>query len=166
MKVSKRGEYALRALIDLVMAHSSGRTLVRASEIVEYENIPAPFLEQIFVQLREAGFIDAKRGKAGGYYLAKPADTITVGQIVRLIDGPLAPIACVSQTCYEKCSCPDEQHCGLRILMLDVRNAIADILDKYTLAEVAGVAIHKLRQSGLPLPLSLKQETPAPDYMI
>ena len=77
-----------------------------------------------------------KRGKFGGYRLAKPAGKITIGQVVRVIDGPLAPIGCVSQTAYEKCTCPDEAHCGLRMLMLDVRNAIAGILDRYTLADV------------------------------
>jgi Rrf2 family protein len=159
MKLSKRGEYALRGLIDLALAHAAGRPMIRLVEIIEKENIPTAFLEQIFMQLREAGFVEAKRGKFGGYSLAKPADTITVGQIVRLIDGPLAPIGCVSQTNYEKCSCPDEDHCGLRMLMLDVRNSIANILDKYTLAQVAEVTIQKLRRDGLPLPFSLTPKT-------
>jgi len=79
---------------------------------------------------------------------------ITIGQVVRLIDGPLAPIGCVSQTAYEKCTCPDEEHCGLRMLMLDVRNAIAGILDRYTLADVVEVTLRKLRRDGLPLPFS------------
>lgn len=154
MKLSKRGEYALRGLIDLALAREAGRTMVRLAEIVEKENIPTAFLEQIFMQLREAGFIDAKRGKNGGYFLAKPADMITVGQIVRLIDGPLAPIGCVSQTHYERCSCPDEEHCGLRMLMLDVRNSISNILDRYTLDQVAEVTIRKLRRDGRPIPFA------------
>jgi Rrf2 family protein len=160
MKLSKRGEYALRGLIDLGMAHEAGREMLRVHEIVTKENIPTAFLEQIFAQLRQEGIIDAKRGKNGGYFLARPADTISMGYIVRLIDGPLAPIGCVSQTQYEKCSCPDENHCGLRILMLDVRNAIASILDRYTLAQVVEVTIRALRRDGLPLPFA-KEESAA-----
>jgi Rrf2 family protein len=152
MKLSKRGEYALRGLIDLGIAHQAGRKLLRVQEIVDKERIPTAFLEQIFAQLRQAKIIDAKRGKNGGYFLAQPADTISMGQVVRLIDGPLAPIGCVSQTQYEKCSCPDENHCGLRMLMLDVRNAIATILDRYTLAQVVDVTIRALRRDGLPIP--------------
>jgi len=75
-----------------------------------------------------------------------------MGAVVRLIGGPLAPIGCVSHTQYEKCSCPDEEHCGLRILMLDVRNAIANILDRYTLAHVIDITIRRLKRDGLPLP--------------
>lgn len=155
MKLSKRGEYGLRGMIDLAIAHEAGRPLIRLVEIIEKENIPTAFLEQIFMQLREAGFVEAKRGKNGGYFLAKPADTISIGQIIRLIDGPLAPIGCVSQTSYERCTCPDEENCGLRTLMLDVRNSIAGILDQYTLSQVAGATISKLRKNGLPIPFAL-----------
>lgn len=154
MKLSKRGEYALRALIDLGIAHEAGRKLIRLSEIVQKENIPNAFLEQIFAQLRQNGIVDGKRGKSGGYFLAKPADTISMGAIVRMIDGPLAPISCVSQTKYERCTCPDEEHCGLRMLMLDVRNSIANILDKYTLSEVVEVTLRKLRRDNLPIPFA------------
>jgi Rrf2 family protein len=162
MKLSKRGEYALRALIDLGIAHSAGREMIRLQEIVAKENIPTAFLEQIFAQLRQAGFVDGKRGKGGGYFLAKPADTISMGQIVRLIDGPLAPIGCVSQTAYERCTCPDEEHCGLRMLMMDVRNSIADILDRYTLAQVIDITLRKLRRDNLPIPFSAEAgELPA-----
>lgn len=152
MKISKRGEYALRALIDLGIAHEAGRELVRLQEIVEKEKIPTAFLEQIFMQMREAGFIDAKRGKNGGYFLARPADTISMGSVVRLIDGPLAPIRCVSQTQYERCTCPDEEHCGLRMLMLDVRNSIANILDRYSLGQVVEVTLRKLKRDNMPIP--------------
>jgi hypothetical protein len=84
---------------------------------------------------------------------------ITMGQVVRLIDGPLAPIGCVSQTAYEPCSCPDEVHCGLRMLMLDVRNAIAGILDRYSLADVVEVTLRKMRRDGVPLPFSQSART-------
>jgi Rrf2 family protein len=155
MKLTKRGEYALRALIDMVLAREAGRELIPLKEISEREKIPLPFLEQIFAQLREAGIVDGKRGKNGGFFFAKPPENISMGEVVRLIDGPLAPIGCVSHTAYTKCSCPDEEHCGLRLLMLDVRNAIANILDRYTLAQVSEVSLKKLRQDGIPLPFSL-----------
>ena len=162
MKLSKRGEYALRALIDLGLAQEAGRDLVRLQEIATKENIPLNFLEQIFMQLRGAGLVKAQRGKYGGYFLAKPMDTISMGQVVRLIDGPLAPIKCVSQTQYEPCNCPDEEHCGLRMLMLDVRNAIANVLDRYTLAQIVEVTVRKIRRDALPLPFSLEDTSSAP----
>lgn len=160
MKLTKRGEYALRALIDLAIATQAGRHMLSQKEIAEKENIPLPFLEQIFLQLREAGLVDGKRGKGGGFFLAKPANNITLAEVVRLIDGPLAPISCASMTAYAKCGCPDEAHCGLRMIMLDVRNSISNILDRYTLEQVAEVTIRKLRQHGLPLPFSKSVEVP------
>jgi Rrf2 family protein len=147
MRLSKRGEYTLRALIDLGIAQAQGRPLVQLSELADKERLPGKFLEQIFLQLREAGLIDARRGKGGGYFLAKPTNEIRIGDVVRLIDGPLAPIRCASQTAYERCTCPDEEHCGLRILMLDVRTAISNILDRYTLADVVQVTLRKMKRN-------------------
>ena len=154
MKLSKKGEYALRSLINLGIAEEVKRSRVQVSELADNEQIPVKFLEQIMQALKEAGLITSVRGKFGGYRLAKPAREITIGQVVRLIDGPLAPIGCVSQSAYEKCTCPDEAHCGLRMLMLDVRNAIAGILDRYTLADVVEVTLRKLRRNLVPLPFS------------
>lgn len=154
MKVSKRGEYALRALIDLGIAAELGHPMLRAQEIVARENLPKGFLDQILMQLRKAGLVGTKRGKHGGYFLAKPMDSISIGQVVRLIDGPLAPIHCVSQSSYRKCSCPDESTCGLRMLMLEVRNAISDILDRHTLADAVRRSLDKMRATGVPLPRS------------
>ncbi len=154
MKLSKRGEYALRSLINLGIAAKVGRPLLRVTELAKAEDLPIKFLEQVMQQLREAGFVESERGKHGGYRLAKPASQIHIGAIVRLVDGPLAPIGCVSQTAYEPCNCPDEAHCGLRMLMLDVRNAIASILDRYTLADVVEVTTRSLVRDGLPLPFS------------
>jgi Rrf2 family protein len=154
MKLSKRGEYALRTLINLGIAAEVKRPLVRVSELADHEQLPAKFLEQIMQVLKEDGLVESERGKFGGYRLAKPARQITIGQVVRLIDGPLAPIGCVSVSAYEKCSCPDEAHCGLRMLMLDVRNAIAGILDRYSLADVVEVTLRKLRRDSLPLPFT------------
>lgn len=161
MKLSKRGEYALRTMINLGIAAKVGRRIVRVTELAKAEDIPLKFLEQVMQQLREAGYLESERGKHGGYRLAQPAAKITIGQIVRLIDGPLAPIGCVSLTAYEPCNCPDEAHCGLRMLMLDVRNAIAAILDRYTLADVVEVTTRKMSTSGYPLPFSNPIETPA-----
>jgi Rrf2 family protein len=157
MKLSKRGEYALRALIDFGIAYELGRPLLKIGELVEKERLPVKFLEQILTQLRGAGFIETKRGKAGGYFLAKPPREISLGQVIRLIDGPLAPISCVSVTAYEPCTCPDEAHCGLRMLMLDVRNAIARILDRYVLGDVVEITLRKMRRDGVPIPFMVEQ---------
>ena len=146
MRLSKRGEYALRALIDLGIASELGWPLLQTSQLAAKERLPIKFLEQIFTQLKAAGYVKSKRGKLGGYSLAKKMDQIRFGSVIRLIDGPLAPIRCVSQTAYSRCSCPDEAHCGLRMLMLDVRNAIARILDRHTLADIVGITLRKLRR--------------------
>ena len=136
MKLSKRGEYGLKALIDLATQDDPQR-LAQIKDIAERQQIPVKFLEQIMLAMKNGGIVHSRAGLGGGYYLAKPANEITLGQVVRLLDGPLAPIPCVSQMAYEPCGCPDEQTCGLRMVMGDVRNAIADILDNTTLADVA-----------------------------
>ncbi len=136
MKLSKRGEYALRALIDLGIASEFGWPMLQISELASKEKLPIKFLEQIFTQLKSAGYVASRRGKFGGYSLA----------VIRLIDGPLAPIHCVSQTSYARCSCPDENHCGLRMLIFDVRNAISTILDRYTLADIVEITLRKYRR--------------------
>src|SRR5438046_7288591 len=145
MKLSKRGEYALRALIDLGIASELGLPMLQASELAAKEKLPVKFLEQIFTQLKAAGYVESKRGKFGGYSLAKRMDRIRFGAVIRLIDGPLAPIRCVSQMAYARCSCPDEVHCGLRMLMLDVRNASAKLLDRDTLADIVELTVRELR---------------------
>jgi Rrf2 family protein len=135
MRLSKRGEYGLRAMIDLA-AWNHGGAVVQIKDIAERQQIPSKFLEQILLTLKNAGLLRSKMGVGGGYYLAKPADQINLGQIVRILDGPLAPVRCVSQMAYERCGCPDEETCGLKLIMSDVRNAIADILDHTSLADV------------------------------
>lgn len=146
MKLSKRGEYALRALIDLGIASELGWPLLQVSELASKEKLPIKFLEQIFTQLKSAGYVVSRRGKFGGYSLSRPMSKIKFGAVIRLIDGPLAPICCVSQTSYERCSCPDEAHCGLRMLMFDVRNAISTILDRYSLADIVEITLRKYRR--------------------
>jgi len=154
MKLSKKGEYALRSLINLGIAAEMDRKLVQVSELAESEQLPVKFLEQILQALKEAGIVESQRGKFGGYRLGRPAKKIFIGEVVRLIDGPLAPIGCVSQTAYEPCTCPDEAHCGLRMLMVDVRNAIANILDRYTLADVVEITLRKMRRDSVSLPFA------------
>jgi Rrf2 family protein len=110
--------------------------VMQINEIANLEKIPVKFLEQILLTLKNSGLLQSKRGTTGGYYLAKPANDIMLGQIVRILDGPLAPIRCVSQMAYEPCGCPDMQSCGLRMVMSDVRNAIADILDFTSLQDM------------------------------
>jgi Rrf2 family protein len=137
------------------VAQAIGRPMLQVSELAAKEGLPIKFLEQILMQLKAAGYLESRRGKHGGYLLARPPENISIGQVARLIDGPLAPIACVSQTAYERCSCPDEEHCGLRMLMLDVRNAISNILDRYTLADVVEITMRKLRKDKVSHPFVL-----------
>ncbi len=138
MRLSKRGEYGLRAMIALAepAEKSDAPQMMQIKEISLREQISSKFLEQILLTLKNAGMLHSKMGVGGGYYLARSAKEITLGQIFRVLDGPVAPIKCVSQMAYEPCGCPDEETCGLRLAMSDVRNAIADILDNTSLADV------------------------------
>jgi len=138
MRLSKRGEYGLRAMIALAEpAEKSGAPqMMQIKEISQREQISSKFLEQILLTLKNAGLLHSKMGVGGGYYLARSPKEITLGQIFRVLDGPVAPVKCVSQMAYEPCGCPDEETCGLRLAMGDVRNAIADILDNTSLADV------------------------------
>ena len=138
MRLSKLGEYGLRAMITLA-EHAGNDTspgMMQIKDISQREQISPKFLEQILLTLKNAGLLHSKMGVGGGYYLARSASEITLGQIFRVLDGPVAPIKCVSQMAYEPCGCPDEQTCGLRLAMSDVRNAIADILDNTSLADI------------------------------
>lgn len=162
MNLTKKGEYALRALIKMGIAHELGRELLSISELAENDRLPVKFVEQIMLKLRAGGFVETKRGKFGGYFIAKPMKDIRMGDLIRCIDGKLAPISCASQTAYEACSCPDETHCGLRMLMIDVRNAISGILDRYTLADVVEVTLRKIRRDNAPLPFAPVEKKDAP----
>jgi Rrf2 family protein len=137
MRLSKRGEYGLRAMIMLAHAYNEAPdAMVQIKDISAQEKIPAKYLEQILLALKNAGLLQSRMGIGGGYYLARQPEDINLGQVIRILDGPLAPIRCVSQMAYEPCGCPDERTCGLRMVMGDVRNAIADILENTTLANV------------------------------
>jgi Rrf2 family protein len=136
--LSQRCRYALKALINLAQADGAPRGV---SVIAAEENIPRKFLEAIMSDLRRGELVDSARGKLGGYRLARPADLITFGQIIRLTDGPLALLPCVSHNFYRRCDdCPDEAACVLRRIMAEVRSEVSEILDRTTLADVLGQA--------------------------
>ncbi len=144
MHLSKRGEYGLRAMIYLGSIREEHRRAT-IGEIAEHENVPAKYLEQILLTLKNAGVLQSKMGIGGGYYLARPPEEITLGEIKRILDGPIAPIRCVSHVAYEPCGCPDEETCGLRMAMQDVRDAISDILDQTSLADINSRVEHQIR---------------------
>jgi Rrf2 family protein len=135
MHLSKRGEYGLRAAIFLTSAPTEEQR-VTIHQIAAQENIPPKFLEQILRDLKNAGLLHSKMGASGGYYLARSPKKIMLGEIKRALDGPIAPIRCVSETAYESCGCPDEEHCGLHLVMKDVRDSISLILDNTSLADI------------------------------
>lgn len=136
MRISKKGEYALRAMIHLSRNYEKG--VVRIHEISEKEKIPEKFLEQILLSLKKAGLLQSRRGLGGGYALSRHPREITLARVMRVIDGPLAPLGCTST--WAHVSCPEEKSCGLRRVMLEVRNAIAKILEGVTLADLSGGA--------------------------
>lgn len=137
MKLSVRGEYALRALLVLARDFLEDDSVVRIQAISDQQNIPKRFLEQILNDLKSAGIVESKRGVAGGYRLHKPPDRITLAEIIRHIEGPLAPVSCVSEKFYEKCSCPDESRCAIRSVMKEVRDSIVKVMEHTTLADLA-----------------------------
>ena len=134
MKLSVRGEYALRAL--LVLGLNYDQPVVRIQTISEQQNIPRRFLEQILNDLKSAGVVQSRRGVAGGYRLARRPDEIALASVVRHIEGALAPVSCVSERFYEKCSCPDESRCAIRSVMKEVREAVVKLMEKVTIAEL------------------------------
>ncbi|KXK32575.1 MAG: Rrf2 family transcriptional regulator [Candidatus Omnitrophica bacterium] len=137
--LTKKTKYALKALLSLAESYGKGPILI--SEIAEKENIPKKFLELILLELKNSGILQSKKGKHGGYMLGRSPGLITFGQVIRLLDGPLAPLPCVSQTAYHKCDeCVDEHACGIRVVMKDVRDATAQILDATTLED----ALHRV----------------------
>jgi Rrf2 family protein len=134
-QLSKRTQYSLRALYAL--ARNYGRNPVLITRMAREEAIPKKFLEQILLSLKKCGLVSSRRGKGGGYSLAHPPDQITLAAVIRLIEGPLAPLPCASETQFRKCDeCVDVKTCGTRIIMREVRDAIAGILDHTTLANV------------------------------
>ena len=138
MKLSLRGEYALRAL--LVLGLNYQQPVLRIRTISRQQNIPKRFLEQILNDLKSAGVVESKRGVAGGYRLARPPEEIPLATIIRHIEGALAPVSCVSERFYEKCSCPDEARCAIRSVMKEVRDAVVNIVENLTVADLCARA--------------------------
>lgn len=133
--LSSKAKYGLHALMNLCEKYERGPVLI--ADVARREKIPKKFLEGILLELRKHGILGSKKGKGGGYHLAKHPSEVTIGQIVRILDGPLAPVSCVSQTAYKPCQeCVDEHRCGIRLVMKDVREAIAEILDHTTLEDM------------------------------
>jgi len=133
--LSKKAKYGLIALLTLAREHGGGPKLI--VDLAEQDRIPRKFLELILLQLKNAGILGSRKGKGGGYFLAKEPSQITMGSAIRVLDGPLAPVPCVSESAYQKCAeCDDERSCGIRLVMKDVRDSVADILDNTTLKEV------------------------------
>jgi len=126
MRISRRAEYALRALIAISRQPTRAHQL---GELSRSQNIPVKFLEQILLALRNAGFLSSKRGIGGGYTLRKNPAEISVGDVLRAFDGPIAPVNCAAKTPVEKCSCPDPRACPLRVLMTEVREELSAIFD-------------------------------------
>ncbi len=135
MRLSRRSEYGLRALVDLVRHDGDGP--IALTTLAARNRLPAKFLEQIMATLKHAGIVKTTLGTHGGYALAAQPSSVSIGRIIRLLDGALAPLPCVSLRYYEPCSCPDEATCSLRDVMIDVRDSMLEILDRETLAELA-----------------------------
>jgi len=134
MKLSLKGEYALRAL--LVLGINYDQPVISITAISQQQNIPKRFLEQILNDLKSAGLVRSKRGVAGGCQLARSPQDISLASVIRHIEGALAPVSCVSERFYEKCSCPDESRCAIRSVMKEVREAVVRIVEKVTVAEL------------------------------
>ena len=132
MRLSTKGEYASRAMLELSKRYEDGP--IHSREISKAQEIPQNFLEQILLLLKRAGYLRSRKGRKGGYTLAKPPGEINVAEVIRVMDGPLAPIDCVSVMARE--TCPMEGTCGLRWLWKDVRDAVAEILEKTTFADL------------------------------
>lgn len=130
--ISRKTKYGLQAMIYLAEHYQKGPVLI--ADISENKGIPKKFLESILLELRKKGLLTSKIGKGGGYALSRSPAEITLGSIIRVLDGPLAPVSCVSRSAYQRCAeCEDERGCGIRLVMKEVREAIANILDRKTL---------------------------------
>lgn len=133
-QLSKKTQYSLRALYALTRNYGQGPTLIQ--NLSESETIPKKFLERILLELKGFGLVHSKKGKGGGYSLAQPPRLIKLGSVIRLMEGPLAPLPCASETRFRKCpECPDVERCATRIVMREVRDAIAHVLDETSLED-------------------------------
>jgi Rrf2 family protein len=144
--LSRKSKYGLKAL--LALAREAGHGPVLIANLADRDAIPKKFLEAILLELKRHGVVQSRKGKGGGYFLRRPPEEITFGEVIRVLDGPLANVPCVSQTAYTRCvECLDEQTCGVRLAMKQVRDATAQILDHTTLADVNVRVARKRRKS-------------------
>ncbi|MFN3651467.1 MAG: RrF2 family transcriptional regulator [Armatimonadota bacterium] len=132
--LSSRAKYATRALLDLTI--HGGDQPIPIHETAERQEIPLKFLEQVMLSLKRHGFVQSRKGPGGGYLLARAPEEITLGSVVRAMDGPLAPMSCVSVSGYMECGCPDPETCGLRAAWKEARDALAGVLDGTTFADI------------------------------
>jgi len=133
--ISKRTQYGLKAMQVLARRYREGPVMI--GSIAREESIPIKFLEAILLDLKSHGLLESKLGRKGGYQLSRPPSAVTVGSIIRMMEGPLAPIPCASETAFKPCEeCKDVESCGTRIIMREVRDAISGVLDRTTLADL------------------------------
>jgi Rrf2 family protein len=132
--LSKKSQYAFKALTYLSERFNEGPVLI--SEIARKKKIPLKFLENILLELKKAGILDSKKGKGGGYFLKQSPDKVKVATVIRLINGPIAMLPCVSLYFYERCKNCNEKHCGLHDMMIQVRDATLNIVENRTLKDL------------------------------
>lgn len=133
--ISRKTKYAINALVNLARKYEQGPVLI--SDIAEQENIPQKFLEAILLELKKGGILSSKKGKGGGYYLIKSPEEVNMASVMRLLDGPIALLPCVSYKYYERCDeCKDEETCGIRDVFLKIRNETVSLLKGATLSEI------------------------------
>lgn len=132
MKLSTKGRYGLRAMLDLALYTDDGPITTRA--IAEHQGISERYLEQLLIPLKTAGLVKSIRGSQGGYILGRKSDKITVGDIIRVLEGPIAPVECVNEVNPEECQRAD--YCVTKVIWSEVRDAIVGVLDKYSLADL------------------------------
>lgn len=136
--ISQKAKYALRALVVLARANAGQTRMI--AEVSREQDIPKKFLEQILLELKRAGMVSSRRGRLGGYELLRPASEITFGEVLRLIDGPIAPLPCLSKIAYRRCDdCQDESACEVRRVFERVTLATRDVLDTTTLADATAL---------------------------
>lgn len=137
--ISQKAKYALKALVAIARSPAEKPSSIR--DLAARENIPQSFLEQILIELRRAGLVESRRGKDGGYLLAAPPAAIGLGRVLRLVDGPLAPLPCLSRTAYRRCpDCKDEGACTVRAIFSEMYEATVAILDRTTLKDALDAA--------------------------
>ena len=154
--ISQKAKYALRALVSLAQAPKGEPVFI--SDIAEQQSIPKKFLEQILLDLKHHGLVQSRRGRHGGCGLLKPASEISFGQVVRIIDGPLAPLPCLSKMAYRRCEdCPGEASCAIRRVFARTHQLTSEVLDRTTLADaLAGTPLDGL--DGAPVPAAAERQ--------